>query len=85
MQSLWLPQRLQQFVNDKYDSVLIICLETMYMPHPDLQQESNGWTCPVCSAHNERDNLLCNACGFVRDLDFPMDDELPEDSGPDEP
>ncbi len=32
------------------------------------EADSMGWTCPVCSASNERANLLCNNCGFVRTL-----------------
>ncbi len=56
------------------------------MEKPELQDADEiGWTCPVCAANNERVNLLCNHCGFVREFDYPMDDELEEDSGPQEP
>lgn len=44
-----------------------------------------GWTCPVCESYNERENLRCDGCGFVRAIDHPMDDDLQEDSGPLEP
>lgn len=39
-----------------------------------------GWTCPECEHRNLPDEVRCSRCGYERELDFPMDDELEEDA-----